>query len=102
VLYDDTWYDTILVDHVEIPDDLSIIEQALSHPDRVNFDAYHSNGENFYRQGLLQRVSSRRYLKVVVRFESTDLTPVGTVISAYGVPNYLRAGERRKWGTRGN
>ena len=102
VLHDDTWYEKILMDHGEVPNDPAILGQVLRDPDRVNFDAKHASGENFYRQGLLQHTRRHRYLKVVDRFEQAIGESEGTIVSAYGTAHYQSTGERRRWGTRGN
>lgn len=69
VLYDDTWYDKIVADHAEVANRLDAIDEVLARPDRVNFDALVSSGENFYGLGYFEYPLERRYLKVVVRYE---------------------------------
>ena len=80
---DDVWYDKILVIHHEMDSQLDAVERALVDPDRVNHDARHSRGENYYRLGVLEHPNDIDYLKVVVRFDEDDLgRQFGTVVSA--------------------
>lgn len=101
VLYEDTWYDKILVDHPIMDGQLDAVEQSLSNPDRVNYDAKYGSGENYYLYDVLQYPIEGFYLKVVVRFETHEGVSMGTVISAYPTRGYGRAGERMKWHARG-
>ena len=101
VLYEDTWYDKILVDHPEMADGLDAIETVLTNPDRVNFDAMHNTGENFYRYGVLRYSHDSFYLKVVVRFEVRDGRMRGIVISAYPTRHHGQGDERMKWHRQG-
>lgn len=99
ILHDDTWYEKILMDHAEVPDNPSMVEEVIQDPDRVNFDALSPNGENFYRRRVLQHPYDMDYLKVVVRFAVTESSSeaIGTVVSAYSSVHYRKAGERHKW-----
>lgn len=101
VLYDDTWYDKILVDHPIMDGQLGAVEQSLSDPDRVNYDAQYGSGENYYLYGVLQYPTDVFYLKVVVRYETREGVSMGIVISAYPTRNYGRVGERVNWHGRG-
>ena len=101
VLYDDTWYDKIVAQHPPMDGQLDAVEEAIIRPDRVNFDAQHATGENYYRYGVLPYPFSTFYLKVVVRFQIREGTSMGTVISAYPSRDYGRSGERVKWHRRG-
>lgn len=76
---------------------LDAIEIALVDPDRVNTDANHLNGENFYRSGILQPPFNARYLKVVVRYDRSGDDFVGEVVSAFMVSHFRKPGERFKW-----
>ena len=97
VLYDDTWYDKIVVFHGYMANKLEAIASVLATPDRVNFDALNPNGENFYGRGYLDYPDDLDYLKVVVRYERIDSHDVGTIVSAYAAPDYRKRGERFKW-----
>ena len=97
VLYEDTWYDKILSVHPEVSGQLDPVEQTVAYPDRVNFDAAHDNGENYYRFGVLPYPYDGMYLKIVVRFETRDGETTGIVISAYPTRTYGRGGEQMKW-----
>lgn len=97
MLHDDTWYDKIVADHAEVADRLDAIVDVLARPDRVNFDALQSSGENFYGPGYFEYPYQRRYLKVVVRYEMVGGQEVGTVVSAYPARDYRKRGERYKW-----
>jgi hypothetical protein len=97
VLRSDIWYDKILSDHPEMAQSLDAVETVLIDPDRVNSDANHPNGENFYRLGVLQHPFATRYLKVVVRYFHSGDTLIGEVISVYAVSHYRKPGERFRW-----
>ncbi len=76
---------------------MSLVERVLTDPDRVNFDAIHQDGENFYRRGVLQHPYDYDFVKVVVRYDDREGAPVDTVISVYTTSHFRRAGERHKW-----
>lgn len=97
VLDDDTWYDKIVADHPPMDGQLDAVEAALVDPDRVNYDAQHATGENFYRLGVIPYPFDGYYLKVVVRYETREGVSMGTVISAYPTRDYGQARERMKW-----
>jgi hypothetical protein len=97
VLYEDTLYDTIVVFHGYMANKLDAIVDVLVSPERVNFDALHPNGENFYGRGYLAFPEDHYYLKVVVRYERIGSQDVGTIVSAYAAPDYRKRGERFKW-----
>jgi hypothetical protein len=97
VLYEDTWYDKIVVFHGYMANKLDAIIAVLASPDRVNLDALHPGGENFYGRGYLDYPEDHYYLKVVVRYERTGNHQVGTIVSAYAAPDYRKRGERFKW-----
>jgi hypothetical protein len=97
VLYEDTWYDKIVVDHIDMVDRFDAIIAVLAQPERVHFDATYANGENFYGRDYPDHPFSPDYLKVVVRYEFIGDIEVGTIVSAYPAPHYRKNGERFKW-----
>jgi len=97
VLYDDTWYDKIVVYPGYMASKLDAITSVLAKPERVNFDALYENGENFYGSGYLEYPNDAHYLKVVVRYNREESQNVGTIVSAYAAPDYRKRGERYKW-----
>jgi hypothetical protein len=76
---------------------LDAIRKTVEHPDRVQFDALATNGENYYRRGVLQHPYDIDYLKVVVRLEPSSTGVIGIIISAYPVDDWRKRGERFKW-----
>lgn len=101
ILYEDTWYDKILVDHPEVADELDVVELTLTNPDRVTFDTGHDTGENFCRFAVLRYPYDSLYLKVVVRFDERDDFARGVVISVYPTRDYSQGSERMKWHRQG-
>lgn len=97
VLYDDTWFDKVVVYHAYMAEKLDAIVAVLANPERVNFDASHPNGENYYGRGYLTYPYDFDYVKVVVRYEMVGTQDEGTIISAYAAPDYRKRGERHKW-----
>ncbi|MDQ3540509.1 MAG: hypothetical protein M3440_07455 [Chloroflexota bacterium] len=78
-------------------DRFDAIVSVLARPERVNFDATYSNGENFYGRDYLDHPFGPDYLKIVVRYEIAIATEIGTIVSAYPAPHYRKHGERFKW-----
>ena len=97
VLFEDTWYDKIVVFHANMAGKVDAVEAVLANPERVNFDAKYPGGENFYARGHLEYPDDTDYLKVVVRYETGGTIEVGTIVSAYAASDYRKRGERYKW-----
>lgn len=72
VLFEDTWYDKIMVQRPVLAPHLSRIDGVLRNPDVVTFDIDHRGGENFYRLATLPAPFDDAFLKVCVRFRETD------------------------------
>ena len=63
ILHEDTWYDKIVGDHADMVDRFDAIIAVLANPERVNFDATYSTGENFYGRDYSNHPFGVDYLK---------------------------------------
>jgi hypothetical protein len=84
VLFEDTWYDKIVVDHAWLVSYLNRLEGVLHNPDCVTFDADHPRGENFYGASVLQPQHGGSLLKICVRYRpADDERDFGIIVTAY-------------------
>jgi hypothetical protein len=83
VIYQDRWYEHIMVDHKELSGREEVVRATLEQPDTIRQDRYRSDRECYYRQGDLP--ARHRFVKVVVKFSETPFGVAGTVITAFTV-----------------
>ena len=97
VLFEDTWYDKVMVQRPALAPYLSRIEGVLRNPDVVTLDIDHPGGENFYRLAALPAPFHRAYLKVCVRFGATeDDFGAGVIVTTF--PTFrIKQGETTRW-----
>lgn len=98
VLYEDTWYDHILVDHPRMANRVDALEQTITRPDRITRDRFIPERECYYRTGILPPPDKRYYLKVVIEFVGVgpDGIERGIVVTAYPSP-HIAPDEAHLW-----
>ena len=97
VLFEDTWYDKIIIDHAPLAFYLDHLEGVLRNPDYVTYDVDHPGGENFYRATAFQRPYGHALFKVCVRFRpSDDGRDIGIIVTAYPALT-IKRGETVRW-----
>jgi hypothetical protein len=96
VLYEDTWYDHICVEHPNLRDQIHLVQATIEHPEGIYFDAAYVERESYYRPMWLAK--RRTLLKVSVEFEAPDEYDqlVGTVVTAYPTAS-VKQGESHRW-----
>lgn len=97
VLTNQRWHQHILIDHAEMRELLSAVEQCIEDPDQVNLDADFAERESFYRFSV---AGSRgdRHVKVCIEYSGIDGSSAadGYVVTAY-VTRAVKDGEAEKW-----
>lgn len=91
-LDDDTWYNHIVLRHSILSGHDATVAKALINPHRVMHDAWHANGECFYRARTHPRHPDL-FVKVCVAFDSAGF---GTVVTAFLTPN-IGQREVQRW-----
>jgi len=96
LLYEDTWYDHVCVEHPNLHDLIHLVQVTIEHPERINFDAAFAKRESYYRPVWLAK--RRTLMKVSVEFDAPDAYDqiVGTVVTAYPTVS-VKQGETRRW-----
>lgn len=95
VLDEDTWYNHIVPGHGDLRGHDAAVAKVLTDPYRVTYDAWHENGECFYRP----RTHPSRpdfFLKVCVAFAPDGS---GEVVTAFLTQN-INPEEVQRWPSR--
>jgi hypothetical protein len=96
VLYADSWYGHVCVEHPNLHDQIHLAQTAIDHPEHIRLDASFAERESYYRPVWLAK--RRTLLKVSIEFDAPDEYDqiVGTVVTAFPT-TIVKQGESRRW-----
>lgn len=98
VLREDTWYDHILHQHVELAGQDAGVERAVSQPDTIRIDADDPMRRVYYAFNVVRPPFHGQHLKVVVEFTDAwgERMVYGEIVTAFVVARVKRQ-EKHEW-----